>query len=237
MLQLSDLESKMWHHLGLEPNDSDMPTASVDLLLNQSWWEIIDKFHFREKEQTGIWSTVAGTALYAVAPTPFEAIRQLSIEDVNDQKHTTIDPATAYEYENLFVNRVDQQDKPQRYVRENSNIRLWPTPDQVYSITMKYWITLSDLASPNNTIPVIPQSWHEIILFGGVWRGFLELGDYARMKEMQEVQKGLIESAVPIEAKEEFDRHRAGLNVLWDSPSKIQQTDTLLPQRGAWNRF
>jgi hypothetical protein len=61
--------------------------------------------------------------------------------------------------------------------------------------------------------PDIPQEWHELILFGGVWRGYIKLGDYNRANAMKNHQVGLIESTVPVEAKEETDSRDVGLSI------------------------
>jgi len=216
-LDLPTLRAELRQLLGVDsddlPDDTDLANNKVgaNLLLNQAYWELLDKFPFREKEISATFLTVAGTRYYQI-PSMFEALRQLSIEDVESQQHTVIERATVYEYETLFVNTSAEQGKPTKYVREKNGIRFWRTPDQVYTITIKYWAVLSDLSSGNPT-PEIPQSWHEIILAGAVWRGFFHLGDHARMASSKAIHTSLINSAVPVEAKEEFDTHLGGVEV------------------------
>ena len=209
-LDLIQLKDELRAHLGVD--DNDLPDADADLLLNRAYWELLDKFPFREKEVSGTFQTVVGTAIYGM-PSPFEALRQLSIEDLETGQHTPLKRMTVYEYEKLFVNQTTLQSKPWGYVRESCSAKLYPTPDQIYTLTIKYWTTLADLVNDTDT-PPIPQVWHEIILYGGLWRGYVRLGDLSRSAQIEAKQATLINTITPTEGKEEFDSHTAGVEVL-----------------------
>lgn len=189
---------------------TDLPDTEADLLLNRSFWEIIDKLPFREKEKTCTFVTVPGSALYAV-PTNFEAIRTASIEIANTLEHVTLKLMTIQTYEDSYQNQTYAQAQPEWYLRENNYVRLFPTPDAIYTVTLKYNMSLSDL-TPALAIPIQPV-WHEIIEFGGTWRRFKELNDYGRMKEIRQLQRELIGGITPTEAKEKADTKFAGLSV------------------------
>lgn len=208
-LDLQTLRDDLRDHTGTD--DTDLPDTKADLMLNRSMWEVMDKFHFREKEVTVTFSTVAGTRLYNM-PDPFEAMRLLSIKDPDTNEHKKLKRTTIEYYENNYDTDTDAQDFPVYYVREGCAVRLLPTPDDAYELTLKYWTTLADL-SDSNTAIVIPPSWHEIILFGAVYRGFLSFGDFVRANGMRQQQIGLINSSVPTEAKEEYDSSDAALSV------------------------
>ena len=192
-------------------DSSDLPDDSALILLNQSWWEIMDKFQFREKEFTASWTTVAGTINYPV-PQPFEALRMISIVDLNGQ-HYKLKRMIPSVYENVYSSDSSQQAIPTDYVREGCMIRLWPTPDQTYTIIAKYWTVLADLSTTGHTLPEIPQVWGEIILYGAVWRRYGKLGDIARSAYFKNLQVGLINSTSPVETKEEYDSKESGLEV------------------------
>lgn len=215
MLDLAQLIISLRTHLGMD-ND-DLPDDKATLLLNRSYWEIVDKFNFREKEVTATFQTERGVSRYNM-PDPFEALRQISIPltDENPKPHKPLERMTIYEYENLIVEGEANYGRPEKYGREGCFARLWPTPDKAYTLTIKYWTTLSDFDSTSPVIqrPEIPQVWHEIILYGAVWRGFLEIGDFARGNEVKTHQISLINSTSPVEAKEEFDTHTGGVEVI-----------------------
>lgn len=193
-------------------DEDDMPNEKADRFLNRAYWEILDKYHFREKEVTVTFNTVIGTRLYNM-PSPFEALRKLSILNGVTGEHKTLDRTTIDEYENNYDADADARGFPTHYVREGCAVRLIPTPDAIYEITQKYWTVLADLSEANNT-PPIPQSWHEIIMLGGVWRAFISFSDYVRANGAKAHQKSLVDSMVPVEAKEEYDSPRAGVSVI-----------------------
>lgn len=217
MIDLQTMRAALRQQLGVDsddlPDDTDLVNSKVgaNLLLNQSYWELLDKFPFREKEQSGSFVLVIGTSFYEI-PTLFEALRQLSIEDLNSGKHSVLDRATVYEYETLFTSNATAQAMPKKYAREKNGIRLWPIPDNTYTLTIKYFTNLSDLAVDADT-PEMPRSWDEIVLYGAAWRGFLAFGDHAKMQSMKAIHTSLIASAVPTEAKEETDTHLGGVEV------------------------
>lgn len=210
MIDLIELRDSLREHTGTD--EDDMPDTKADLLLNRAYWEILDKFHFREKEVTATFDIVAGTRLYNM-PDPFDALRLLSVLNPDTEQHMVLKRMTIQKYEELYNESEDEQDFPTHYVREACSARLWPTPDADYTATIKYWTTLADLVEGTNETPPIPQSWHEIILFGGVWRAFVSFGDYVRGNTAKAHQSALIESAVPVEAKEEYDSESAGIEV------------------------
>lgn len=218
-LDLTSLRRQLRESIGLEGDDTtnlpDVDTAvktGADTYLNRSYWELLDKYKFREKELTATFPTVAGTKFYKV-PSPFEALQGVAIEDPDSLEHTPLDRITADVYEQQFKDLDSDQGKPEAYFREGDGIRLWRTPDAVYEITLHYWTVLSDLIPGSS--PGIPQNWHEILLFGAVWRAFIGVnGDYISAQAAKAHQISLVEGTSLPEEKEQFDSHRAGVEVL-----------------------
>ena len=219
-LDLTSLRIQLREGLGLEGNDTqtlpDTDSAEksgADTFLNRSYWELLEKFNFREKEVIGSFPLVAGENYYEI-PTPFDALRSLSIEDLNSLAHKPLDRIDRDVFEQKYVNSADSQGKPELYFREDMGIRLWPTPDQVYTLTMSYWDSLSDLSNTNTT-PPIPRAWHELVLHGAIWRAKAgPFRDYDGAKFHRALQGSLIEGISTTDTKEQFDSHRAGVEVL-----------------------
>ena len=197
-------------NLGVDSSDPGFDDTGCLLLLNLEWWSLIDTFHFREKESTFPITTVAGTISYAV-PQPFEATRYISIEDPNDFSHTPLDYMDPVVYESVFVNDSDEWAKPTNYVRINNMMNLWPTPDDVYNLTLYYWTTLSDL-SAGTTMP-IPQVWSECIVYGATGRGYVRLGDLSKAASMMQFRDAALARINPTQGKEETDTRYAALAV------------------------
>jgi hypothetical protein len=213
MFDIQALRDELREHLGVD--EDDLPNASADLLINRSYSWLLNMFKFRSKEVSATFPTVNGTRNYDL-PDDVEAVRGVSIEDPNSMAHTPLDRMTTDDYESNYTDSTDLESTPTNYVREGSCIRLWPTPDTVYEITLKYDRLLSDL-SDSNTAPDVPPNWEEMILLGAVFRGYLRLGDNLRARELKQHVESLAVQAKPQEKKEEFDSHRAGLDVILPS--------------------
>lgn len=190
--------------------------TDLDLYANQSWWDIMDQFDFREKEATPlVLQTVGGVNTIdipsSVAPIIFDALQRVSIEDPVSFQHTDLDLITDFDYENNFINDSSDQAAPTNYFRRGSQIYLYPTPDTIYNISFYYLQVLTDLSI--GTAPVIPQSWHEIIKYGAIWRALLDVQDYHKAAEIKRHQIDLINSRTPVKAKELSDTKLAGVQV------------------------
>lgn len=219
-LTVLQLTNKVRKDTGIDIND--LSDAEILLNLNMSWWEIAGKIDFVEKEQTTSFNTVNGTTLYP-APTPYDAIQSLSIEDPNSKQRTPLRFMDDLEYSTVFVNTSDARGIPTRYYRKNNNIGLWPTPDGVYTICENYLMPLSDLVV---TAPSVAQTWHEPILFGGIYRSFLDVGDRVNAAYFRKEQTSMINTTPETkEIEEKTNMKWAGVSVPRrfpdDSPNSI----------------
>lgn len=194
---------------GMEEDDTDLLDPEIDDYLNRSFWEIQDKFPFREKEKTIRFNTVIGTRSYDM-PKPYDALVSLSLMDPYSSEFRKLARMSTDEYESVYVEKDYERGMPTHYTRENCFVRLWPTPDKVYTMSMKRLITLEDLSNLKTTLD-IPRVWHEIVMYGAVWRVFLDLGDITRSNHFKAHQVSLINSTVPTESKEEEDSREAGV--------------------------
>lgn len=210
-VDITNMRKRVRKAIGLEDDDPDLINDDIDNALNEAYWEIQNKFPFREKEKTVTFETIAGTRSYDM-PKPYDALQSLAIKDIYGNNFTKLQRMTTDEYENRYDEDTDSQGLPTHYTRENCFVRLWPTPDQAYTLSMKRLITLEDLSNLV-TEPEIPREWWEIIRFGGIWRLFIDFGDYSRASQIKTHQISLINSMVPVQAKEERDSREAGVEV------------------------
>lgn len=195
------------------PDQDTSGKTGADTFLNRSFWEICSKFNFREQEVIGSFPTVASTNFYQI-PTLFDALKNIDIEDLTDFSHKPLDRISRDVFSQKYENRIDAQGKPELYFRESNGIRLWPTPDDAYTLTIKYRAGLADLDN-NNTTPPIGHEWHEVILFGGIWRAQVGVNrDYDGAKVNRTFQASLIEGMTTTDDKEQEDSHTSGLEVL-----------------------
>lgn len=207
-LSLQVLRDKLRKHLG-DLDTNDLSNADADLLINQSAWEVFDLFDFRDKAASTTITTISGTNTYTL-PVDLEGLQSVSIKDINSLDYMPLKQEEVLEYEENLSDRTDSQGEPDSYLRRGSSIILNPIPNDVWSLRVAYQRTLSDIAANG---PTIPQPWHEVILYGAVWRGFLEFGDYNRGEAMKKVQATLINPKETTEQKEKYDYREAGLTV------------------------
>jgi hypothetical protein len=191
--------------LGID--STDMVDADVDLYLNRAYWEVMDKFPFREKERAGQFPTTAGIRNYEI-PTPVEAVQGFAVVDPVTEQHIPLHQMKARETEFRYNENTFKQGIPQRYLLENCYVRFWPTPDKVYTIVIRKHTILSDIQA---TGIEIPQVWGEVIIYGAVWRAFIDFGDFTRMSAMKSIQHELISTITPREKKEIVDYQHAGI--------------------------
>ena len=224
-MNLDTLRTKMRKHTG--EDEFDIDDTDADLILNQSYWELMDKFPFREKERTSETVFVVDQRLYT-APSPFEALQHIAVIEnatagTDSGQHTQLRRMTKASYETRYNEGQGRTGIPEEYFRHENGFFVWPTPDLAYGMVLYYWTTLADLVADID-VPDMPQVWNEIIMFGGVWRRYLELGDMVRSREMRNHQVDLINSTQPVEAKEETDSRFAGIEM----PAAMYDRDTML---------
>lgn len=219
-LDIVSLRRQLREHCGLIGDDqSELPDTDTsdktgaDTYLNRSYWEILDKYKFRDKEVIASFPTVVGTAFYHI-PSSFEALQNISIKDINTGQYTPLDRITTDVYNQIFIDTTDDYSKPEKYVRQGNGIRLWRTPDAIYTLKLLYWAELVDL-STGNPDPLIPREWHEVILFGALARALMGVSrDNLGAQVARGWQSSLINNMTLTEEKEKDDSHRAGLEVL-----------------------
>lgn len=210
MFDIDSFRDEVRDHLGVD--EDDLPNTQLDLLINRSYQWLLDEFKFRVEEKSVTFPTIEGERNYDL-PSNFESLRGISIEHLTTMQHTSLDRMTNDEYELKYVNDSDEENYPTHYVREGLCIRLWPTPDDIYTMTLKYNKLLTDLSDDNPT-PEIPKAWHEWILMGAVYRGHYKYGDIPRARSVQAWIEGEIVKAKrrkETESREEEDSHRSGL--------------------------
>jgi hypothetical protein len=217
MLDIVSMRRQLRQHTGLDTDD--LPDTDIDektgadTFLNRSYWEILDRFKFREKEKIVRFVITKGEEYYQT-PLPFEAVQAVAIEDPDTKVRSPLDRVTGDVYEQKFINKEEEQGKPTHYLRENGGIRFWKTPDQDYIIVMRYWTVLGDL-SDSSTLSPVPQAWHEVILMGAVWRTFVGVNsDYLKARAAKNVQDVLMLPLKSTDQKEQGDSHRSGLQVI-----------------------
>jgi hypothetical protein len=226
-LSVDQIDAELVELLGIDDDDAT-PTRRM-LWINRSFWEITAKFEFREKEGTTSFLTVAGTNSYNM-PVDSEALQSVAITQ-SDASNTTLTRISKETYQNTYTSDYNLRGIPIHYYREGSKIIFSPVPDDIYNIEIKYLKTLADLVDGGSV--VLPQEWHELILFGAAYRGFLVLNDKVSAEFYRNQQANLTASTIPTEAKEEKDSRFAAVDVV----TRRSGTQSDAPRRSLWRGY
>lgn len=210
-MNLAQIQEAMWRATGT--SSVTHSTSILNVHINHSYWELQDKVDFREKESEYNFSTVAGTSSYDLASiiSPYDYIYHLTGKLATENEWFTIDPT---DYQNLRDNldeSVYARGEPSKYSRWDSNLILSPVPDQTYTINILYKKALGDVGISG---PDIPESWHEFVFLGALYRFFRELGEYTRAAAIRQERDALTLLTNVNREKEKADYTKAGLSVL-----------------------
>lgn len=189
-------------------DDLDLPDNDADLLLNRSWWTVSSQLRFYERDGTYSFVTVAGTDTYAL-PTDSDVIQRVILQESSEDAWEPLTNITDW---NMFDLKDDSsQERPTHYSIRGSNFILWPNPDNVYNVSVKYLRTLADIQASG---PDAPQEWHEVILWGAISRGFFARGDWNRGTAAQNQQAIFLQTLDTQETKNQEDHIYSGLRVI-----------------------
>jgi hypothetical protein len=202
-LSLALLREDLRIHLGMD--ETDLPDVETDRLLNRSWWPMAATLRFAERDATTTFDTVASTSAYDI-PVEVDSVQKVIAKKEGETSFYSLIKITDW---NMFeLKDTEDEDRPKYYSRRGSDFILYPTPDAVYNIEVKFLQTLDDIQSSGLDVP---QEWHEVVLWGAISRGFFVRGDWNRGKEAQNQQAIYLQSLDTQDAKEHEDSIYSGL--------------------------
>lgn len=134
--------------------------ARVNQYINDGYSLICRRVQYYVDEATQDFSTAVGTTNYAL-PTDFARVREL-----RDTTRGVIQP--------VGLRQIDATDSAQNgppvfYALDAANVHLWPTPDGVYSLELRYWKMPTPLVQDTD-VPNLPLDWHHLLWVYGCWQ-------------------------------------------------------------------
>jgi len=165
-----------------ELNRSDI-AGEVPAWVDRAYRDVMSRHNFTWMRATDVRMTQVGVYRYAM-PSDF-----YDTEDV-----LLIDGTNSRELKELLINEFDAKhpnppsdpyDRPTEcsvvhgmsadgvpYVE----LHLWPVPDAVYTIQLRYVVTAPTLSG--TAVPIIPAKYHAVLVFGALKYGFARLREY-----------------------------------------------------------
>jgi hypothetical protein len=205
---LQEFRDEVREHCGV--SESEWDNATVDKLLNRSFWETQDLFDFREEEETADIAVVAGTSSYAIEADQ-DSVESVRILDTNTDEWIPLGFEDYERFSGLLSDSTNSRRRPEYYTRRGNQIVFRNTPDASYTVRVYYRKSLGDVLSSGTGLP---QAWDEVVMYGGVWRGFAKLGDWNRKQHAKATQAELVQPKKPTKVKELEDTRMAGLAVV-----------------------
>lgn len=125
----------------------------IDAKLNEGLQRVARRLLIRFEEVDYAISTVASTATYAI---PSDLLRVRSVRDTTTPRQLSVVDVTDMD------SYVASSGRPRIYAIDASNLRFYPTPDAVYSMSLRYWKNPATLVNDTD-IPGIPADYHDLL--------------------------------------------------------------------------
>lgn len=137
--------------------------------------------------------TVQGTALY---PWPADFARGRSVFDTDRR----------IELESVSLRDMDRsssttQGSPAYYTFTGANTRVYPAPDGVYNLELRYWKMPAPLVNDSD-VPILPTDWHHLLWVYAVWICYeadddAQMGQYWMQRFMAELSEFAADQKFP----------------------------------------
>jgi hypothetical protein len=144
--------------------------SRITQFINDGYKLVCQRVGWYGNETTDAISTVAGTASYSW-PQNFSRMRSL----FDTTRHVELE----YVSQRLIDRSGTSNGAPVFYAIYAGSITLWPTPDAVYSLEMRYWSLPNDLVNDSDS-PNFPATWHKLLWIYATWQCY-EADDDAQM--------------------------------------------------------
>lgn len=165
-MNLLAIQTEVLNH-GFDPNAYD---ARIIQYINDAQNLVARRCNYYINEGVQTINTVAGTSNYAW-PLNLARVRELFATDLNVQ----IQPVGLREIDRS----VNTKGRPYFYALDGGNVHLYPTPDGIYPLELRYWAVPPALVNGSD-VPNIPVDWHHMLWVYATWMCY-ESDDDAQM--------------------------------------------------------
>jgi len=159
-MNLQELRQEVLDH-GFDPNAF---STRINRYLNDAQNLVARRVNYYLSEAQYAFSTVAGTALY-VPPGNWARLRSL----VDTDRDRALQEVSL----SWIDNSPDSSGRPYCYTLDGSQftaeLRLYPTPDGVYPLALRYWERPAELVADTDVPQIIPTDWHHMLWVYATW--------------------------------------------------------------------
>lgn len=146
--------------LGDYENSTKVTAAFLDPIINEAigdYCDLLDERWEGYRDKTGTVPTVANTATIAL-PADFLKARAVDVLD-----GTRYIPLRRLQLKDVYA-YDDQRERPIGYLHVGANLELFPTPNAVYTIRLRYVPSATVLVADGDSID-IPNGWEGFVIY------------------------------------------------------------------------
>lgn len=171
-MDLASIRARMREQIG-NPTTANVGDPVLDVYIQAAYTQIATRWRFHRNRVWVTFPTAGNQASYALNALDTTIHRVWDItNNIPLRKISGIDLGGW----DTTVSAPTNTGRPRGYFRDGANIRLYPTPDQVYTIGMFVTRTPAPLTGPTD-VPIIPETWHDLIPIWARWLYFEHKGD------------------------------------------------------------
>lgn len=188
------------------PSSGQVTDAFLNQIINIAYKAMMERFRFKSNKKTYAFSTVVGTQLYDL---PTDALALLRVRNTTQNYEGKLEKYGDRRVAEL--NNVETYGTPLYYARYQNQLGLYPTPDIVYTMEIRYKAVLADLAADTD-VPDMPDGWHWGLVLFARYYYFVDQNETAKAIESANFYKDWL-STKPDEVDEEKDDFDSGVSV------------------------
>ena len=128
--------------------------SRINNFINDGYLLACKRVNYFVDEATQDFSTVNGTTKYSL-PANLAKVREVW----DTGRSFVLTPVGLRDIDN---SSSTQKGPPTWYALDGANVHLYPTPDGIYSLELRYWLLPTVLSADGDT-PTIPAEWHHML--------------------------------------------------------------------------
>jgi hypothetical protein len=153
--------------------------------LNQAQRRLVLESEIRTEEEAEEITTIAGEATYTL-PSLFARF----IDLFDSETHEPLGALDLRDYDAL----PPSSGRPSSYTAISGNLSLYPTPDAVYSLTLRFWRLPEDMEADSD-YPEVPAAYQELLIAWAMKRAYQRENDWQEATSWEaQWEKGVLKA-------------------------------------------
>lgn len=187
--------------------------ARINRYLNDAYLQVVRRVSYYVDEATSDFSTVSGTATYP-QPTNFAKDRSLRFTGTLTGELRSVGLRT-------IDRSVPTSGMPYAYAIDGVNLHLYPTPDNVYTLELRFWLLPALLVADTDS-PTIPDDYADMLIYWAINRCYASEDDSQTAQYwMQQYNTRLQEFAADV--KYPNDDAPTQIASMWEGPPVLSR--------------